>query len=42
MICDSDDFCVFELIKGQIVHPSPEAVEAFRSGQRENGMSMKL
>lgn len=42
MICDRDDFCVFELIKGEIIHPSPEAVEAFRSGQRENGMNMKL
>lgn len=42
MICDRDDFCVFEIIKGEIIHPSPEAVEAFRSGQRENGINMKL
>ncbi|WP_283608499.1 hypothetical protein [Faecalispora anaeroviscerum] len=42
MICDRDDFCVFEMIKGEIVHPSPEAIEAFRAGQKpqDGGMHM--
>lgn len=43
MICDCEDFCVFEMIAGQIVHPSPEALEAFFKEQREqDGMELKL
>jgi hypothetical protein len=43
MICDREDFCVFEMIAGQIVHPSPETVEAFLKEQREQGgMELKL
>ncbi|WP_353095668.1 hypothetical protein [Tissierella praeacuta] len=43
MICDRDDFCVFEMVDGQIVHPSMESIEAFQKGQQEqDGMDMKL
>jgi len=43
MICDREDFCVFEMIAGQIVHPSPEAMEAFLKEQQEQGgMELKL
>lgn len=43
MICDREDFCVFEMIAGQIVHPSPEIVEAFLKEQQEQGgMELKL
>jgi len=43
MICDREDFCVFEMIAGQIVHPSPETVEAFPKEQQEqSGMELKL
>lgn len=43
MICDRDDFCVFEMIEGNLVHPSPETMEAFRKEQPElSGMELKL
>lgn len=43
MICDRDDFCVFEMIDGKLVHPSPEVLEAFSKGQQEQGgMELKL
>ena len=43
MICDRDDFCVFEMIDGKLVHPSPEVLEAFFKEQQEHGgMALKL
>lgn len=43
MVCDSDDFCVFEMERGQVLHPSPEAMEAFRKEQEQaGGMDMIL
>lgn len=43
MICDRDDFCVFEMIDGKLIHPSPEALEALKNDQQEQGgMEMKL
>lgn len=43
MICDRDDFCVFEMIEGNLIHPSPEALEASRKEQQEpGGMELKL
>lgn len=44
MICDSDDFCVFEMLEGKLIHPTPEALEEFRRGSREQsgGMELKL
>ena len=43
MICDRDDFCVFEMISGQIVHPSGETMEAFlKEQQDQDGMELKL
>ena len=43
MICDREDFCVFKMVAGQIVHPSLETVEAFPKEQQEqSGMELKL
>ena len=42
MICDRDDFCVFEMVKGEIIHPLPEVIEAFRAEQQNSGMNIKL
>lgn len=43
MICDRDDFCVFEMIDGKLIHPSPEALEAFlKERQEPGGMELKL
>jgi len=43
MICDRDDFCVFEMIDGKLIHPSPEVLEAFFKEQQEpGGMELKL
>lgn len=43
MICDRDDFCVFEMIDGKLIHPSPEALEALKNDQPEpGGMELKL
>lgn len=44
MICDHNDFCVFEMVEGKLIHPSAEAMEEFRKEQREQdgGMNMKL
>lgn len=41
MICDSDDFCVFEMEQGKVIHPSQEAIEVFRE-QKQEGMKMNL
>jgi len=43
MICDREDFCVFEMIARQIVHPLPETMEAYRKEhQEQGGMELKL
>lgn len=42
MICDRDEFCVFEMVQGEVIHPSPEAIEAFRKEQAQGGMNMNL
>ncbi|OLN30072.1 hypothetical protein [Desulfosporosinus metallidurans] len=42
MICDRNDFCVFEMIKGEIIHPSTEVIEAFRTERQDGGMNMNL
>ena len=43
MICDRDDFCVFEMIDGKLIHPSQEALEAlFKDQQEPSGMELKL
>ncbi len=39
MICDSNDFCVFEMEQGKVIHPTQEAIEAFRE---QGGMKMNL
>lgn len=41
LICDRDDFAVMEVIKGQIIFPSQEDIEAFRQEQNSGGMEMK-
>jgi hypothetical protein len=42
MICDSDGFCVFEMVRGEVIYPLPETIEAFRKEQARGGMSMNL
>lgn len=42
MICDRDDFYVFEMLKGEIVHPSPKVIETFQARQHDYSMNMKL
>lgn len=43
LICDRDDFAVFEMIDGKLVFPSEAELEAFNSKQEEQsgGMQMK-
>ena len=40
LICDRDDFAVMEVVKGELVYPSQEELEAFRQGQKNGGMTM--
>lgn len=40
MICDRDDFCVFEMVEGEVIHPSPEVIEAFRKVRKQGGLNM--
>lgn len=40
MICDSDDFCVFEMEQGIVIHPSRETIEAHQKEQ--GGMKMDM
>ena len=42
MICDRDDFCVFEMVEGKVVYPTQEILEAQRDGQEPGGMELKL
>lgn len=40
MICDRDDFCVFEMLDGKVVHPLQEALQ--KEQPEQGGMEMKL
>lgn len=43
MVCDRDDFCVFEMVGGKLIHPSPEALETLKNDHQEpGGMELKL
>ena len=42
MICDRDDFCVFEMVEGKVIYPTQEILEAHRDGQEPGGMELKL
>lgn len=42
MICDRNDFCVFEMVEGRIIHPSPEVMKALGKEQAQGGMKMNL
>jgi len=42
MICDRDGFCVFEMVRGEVIHPSLGTIEAFRKEQARSGMNMNL
>lgn len=35
MVCDREDFCVFEMVDGQLIYPTQEELDAFRSQQKE-------
>lgn len=41
LICDRDDFAVMEVVKGEIIFPSREDIEAFRQEQSSGGMEMR-
>jgi hypothetical protein len=41
MICDSEDFCVFEMMDGKVIHPTQETIKAFREQER-GGLKMNL
>jgi hypothetical protein len=42
MICDRDDFCVFEMVEGKVIYPTQEILDAHRDGQEPGGMDLKL
>lgn len=42
MICDRDDFCVFEMENGIVLHPSAETMDAFRKERQEQGGDMQM
>ena len=42
MICDRDDFCVFEMVEGKVIYPTQEILDAHRDGQEPGGMELKL
>lgn len=42
MICDCDDFCVFEMVEGKIIYPTQEILDAYPNGQEPGGMELKL
>jgi hypothetical protein len=41
MICDRDDFCVFEMVEGKFTYPTQEILDAHRENQEPNGMELK-
>ena len=42
-ICDRDDFTVMDMVKGELVYPSREEIEAFRQrGEPEQTGGMKM
>ena len=43
MICDCNDSCVFEMVKGELIQPSPEVLEEFcKEQQAQGGIDMNL
>ena len=42
MVCDREDFCVFEMIDGKVIFPTQEILDAHRSDQEPGGMELKL
>ena len=42
MICDRDDFNVMEIIKGELIHPSKEMLEAALSNGEQSGPAMQI
>ncbi len=42
MICDRDDFCVFEMEEGKLLYPTQDILDTHRGDQEPGGMEMKL
>ena len=43
MICDRNDFCVFEMQEGKLLYPTQEMLETHQKEQEQNGgMEFKL
>ena len=42
MICDREEFCVFEMIEGEIIFPTKEMINAQNSSQEKEDIKLKL
>lgn len=43
MVCDREDFCIFEMVDGKLIYPTQEAMESYRREQEQSGgMELKL
>ncbi len=41
IICDRDDFCVFEMVEGEIIFPTKEMIDAQNASQEKGNMELK-
>ena len=42
MICDREDFCVFEMAEGKLLYPTQDILDAYQREQGIGGMELKL
>jgi hypothetical protein len=43
MVCDREDFCIYEMVDGKLIYPTQEALEAYhREQEQSSGMELKL
>lgn len=42
LICDREDFAVMEVVEGQLIYPTPEALETFRQGEQKQSGGMEM
>lgn len=42
LICDREDFAVMEVVEGQLIYPTQEALEAFRQGEPKQSGGMEM
>ena len=41
MICDRDDFCIFEMVEGEIIFPTQEMIDEQNASQGKENMELK-